>query len=336
MEPSFATQIVGIAALGPVDGASHGGKRLVVRGGPGQALVEHHHDVAAKGELDIDGALGRKEVSVAVQMRLEQDALFGNLAERFETEDLEAAGIGEDGAGPGHEAVESAPLTDALVPGTQKQVIGVGEDDLGVEVVNEVARGERLDGGLGADGHENRRFDDAVGGMEQAGARPCFGAGSLDFEVKRGVQLSIVANGLANEGRQGSGLKRLEKTEVRSCWRPVSCPLTSSSRRGNLVAAMLGYLLSSDFCLLSSNFCPTTSSADSQTKNFSGREAEISGAKRGIRRHGDPAPLFAQRPHALFDGVKDPDVWDSHAGVVEEPVLEVADGVVRRQDFDAD
>ena len=36
-----------------------------------------------------------------------------------EAEDLKAAGIGEDGAGPGHEAVQSAELPDGLVAGTQ-------------------------------------------------------------------------------------------------------------------------------------------------------------------------------------------------------------------------
>ena len=103
--------------------------------------------------------------------------MIGDFAQAGEAEDLEAAGIGEDGVGPGHEAVESAHLTDWLVAGTKVEMVGVGEQDFDAEVVGEVALIETLDGGLGADGHEDRGFDDAVRGVEQAGA----GAGGGTF-----------------------------------------------------------------------------------------------------------------------------------------------------------
>ena len=117
-------------------------------GGICQAFVEHHHDVAAERELDVDRVLGREDVRVAIQMRAEEDAFFGDFAQGLETEDLEAAGIGEDGSRPGHELVQAAQLADELVAGTQKQMIGVGENDFGVEVVDQIARGESFDGGL--------------------------------------------------------------------------------------------------------------------------------------------------------------------------------------------
>ena len=62
-------------------------------------------------------------------------------------------------------------------------MIGVGEDDLGVQLVGQVALGEAFDGGLRADRHEDRRLDGAVGGVEQAGARAGVGAFGLQFEV---------------------------------------------------------------------------------------------------------------------------------------------------------
>ncbi len=90
-----------------------------------QALVEHHHDVAAESQLDIDGRFGREQVRVAVEMRPEQHAFFGDLAQAVEAEDLESAGIGEDRPRPGHELVQSAELPDGLVPGPQEKMIGV-------------------------------------------------------------------------------------------------------------------------------------------------------------------------------------------------------------------
>ena len=67
---------------------------------------------------------------IAVEVRLEDHALLGDLAQAAQAEDLKAAGIGEDGVRPGHEAVQSAHLADQLVPGPQIQMIGVGQQDL--------------------------------------------------------------------------------------------------------------------------------------------------------------------------------------------------------------
>ena len=58
--------------------------------------------------------------AIAVQMRAEQHAFFGDLAQAAQAEDLEAAGIGEDGPRPVHELVQPAELADRLVAGAQK------------------------------------------------------------------------------------------------------------------------------------------------------------------------------------------------------------------------
>ena len=50
--------------------------------------------------LDVDGALGRQQVRAAVEVRLEVDALLGDLAARGEAEHLVAAAVGEDRRGP--------------------------------------------------------------------------------------------------------------------------------------------------------------------------------------------------------------------------------------------
>src|SRR4029079_13102324 len=56
-----------------------------------------------------------------------------------------------------------------LVTRTQCEVVRVGEDDGGTDLV-EVVRIERLDGGVGAHGHEHGGPDLAVGGRQHPGA----------------------------------------------------------------------------------------------------------------------------------------------------------------------
>ena len=102
-----------------------------MRRGERRAFVEHHLDVGAKQALHLDGALGREQMRGAVDMRLEGHAVLLDTAELRQRHDLIAAGVGEDGAVPAHEAVQPAKLGDALGARPQHEMIGVGEDDVG-------------------------------------------------------------------------------------------------------------------------------------------------------------------------------------------------------------
>eukprot|EP00850_Spirogloea_muscicola_P019822 SM000200S05812 [mRNA] locus=s200:28910:32367:- [translate_table: standard] len=78
-------------------------------------------------------------------------------ARRVERADhLEAARVGEQGAGPVHEAVEAAEAVEQRGAGAQREVVGVGQHDLAAQV-GELLHGEALDGALRADGHEHGR-----------------------------------------------------------------------------------------------------------------------------------------------------------------------------------
>ena len=59
-----------------------------------------------------------------------------------EAEHLIAAGVGQDRAAPADEAVQPAAPRDQLVAGTQMQVIGVAEEDVGAELL-ELLRSSR-------------------------------------------------------------------------------------------------------------------------------------------------------------------------------------------------
>src|SRR5438270_14072811 len=97
-----------MSGLRPANGPPHGAKRIRVSGRITEALIERHLNIAAQRQLDIDRSFGRKEMRIAVEMRVKQHTLLGDLADRIQAEDLKSAGIGEDGTGPSHEAMQAA------------------------------------------------------------------------------------------------------------------------------------------------------------------------------------------------------------------------------------
>ncbi len=94
--------------------------------------------------------------------------------------------------------MEAAETIDGFVAGAKVEVIGVAEDNARGSFFSDLRGGQALDRGLGADGHEDGGFDDAVGRLEEPGSRTCDGAGGLDFEAKgSGGQLCSLA-GMTN------------------------------------------------------------------------------------------------------------------------------------------
>ena len=118
--PSPGIAVMGARGPRPAHGAQGGHARGFVAGRIGQALIQHHHDVAAQGHLNVDGRFRGEHVLVAVEMRAEQDAVVCDLAEAGQADHLESAGVGEDGVWPGHEAVEAAQAVDGLRAGAER------------------------------------------------------------------------------------------------------------------------------------------------------------------------------------------------------------------------
>src|SRR5947208_13780632 len=108
-------------------------------------------------------------------MRLKGHAFYRDLAQAAQVENLEPDGIRENRARPVHELVEAAELANGLVPGTQIQVVGVPQDDFGVEIVEQIARQQAFDSSLRANGYEHRGLDVAMAGVQDS----CSGSGVL-------------------------------------------------------------------------------------------------------------------------------------------------------------
>ena len=105
-----------------------------------------------------------------VDMRIEEASFRRELSHLREREHLESAGVREDGPIPSHEPVEPAHGGDGLGARPQHEVVGVAEYHRGA-VLAEVARLERLHGGLRAHGHEYRRLHGPVRRVQKPGAR---------------------------------------------------------------------------------------------------------------------------------------------------------------------
>ena len=125
--------------------------------------------------LHVHGILGRQVHLVAIDGRTEAHALFRDLAQLGQAEHLEATRVGEDGALPVHEPVQSAMRADHFRARAQHQVEGVAEDDLRADGFQFLGR-HGLDRAVGAHGHEGRRLDHAAIQREPATARRALGA----------------------------------------------------------------------------------------------------------------------------------------------------------------
>ena len=80
--------------------------------------------------LDLDRPLGGQPLGRCRRGASEGHAVVVDLAEVGQAEDLEAAGVGQDRPVPAHEPVQPTQTGDALVAGSQGEVVGVGQDDL--------------------------------------------------------------------------------------------------------------------------------------------------------------------------------------------------------------
>jgi hypothetical protein len=86
--------------------------------------------------------------------------------------------------------VESAEFSDELVTGAKEEVIGVSENDGGMEIFGEVTLGEPFDGGLCAYGHEDRGGNVAVFGVEDSRASAGYGTFGLKLKGDLAGQIS--------------------------------------------------------------------------------------------------------------------------------------------------
>ena len=183
--PGAVLLVPGQAAAEPAVGALHRTHGVLAVGVVGRALVEDEGDVGPELRLHVHRDLGRDEELRPVPIGAETGALLvdphhgamgaapgpaapldlvGDAAVG-EREDLEPAGVGDQGAIPAHEIVQPAGGVDPLGTGRDEQVVGVAENQV-VADPGDLVRVERADGPLGSERDEGRCLHRPVGCFE--------------------------------------------------------------------------------------------------------------------------------------------------------------------------
>jgi hypothetical protein len=104
-------------------------------------------------------------------MRLELYPFLADLAQFTQAEDLKSAAVRQDRMIPVHEAVQTAQMFYQAMPGPQIQMVGIGQDDLGIDR-QKVFGGHGLDGRIGTHRHEYGGFNAAVESFQRAEPSP--------------------------------------------------------------------------------------------------------------------------------------------------------------------
>jgi hypothetical protein len=116
------TVVASMTARRPAHRALHRGLGLLMGGRKRRAVVEGHRDVRAERALHVHRIFGGQAHFAAVHRRLEAHTLLRDLAQFFEAEHLEAAGVREDRTAPMHETVQPTMRGDNLRTRPQHQV----------------------------------------------------------------------------------------------------------------------------------------------------------------------------------------------------------------------
>jgi hypothetical protein len=75
--------------------------------------------------------------------------------------------------------MQPAELFHRLVPRPQEEMVGIGKNDLGIQIIDKVSRQDSLNRSLGPHRHKNRRFHNPMVRMQQPGPRASFGTSGL-------------------------------------------------------------------------------------------------------------------------------------------------------------
>ena len=134
------------------------------------AFVQGHDDIGPDDALGVHVVLRGKSVARTVDVRGEPAPFFGKLADGGQGKDLEAAAVREDGTVPMLELVQPAGLAEGVQAGTEVEVVGVAEDDLGLDVLLQILVVHALHRADGAHRHEDGGADLPVVGGNHAGA----------------------------------------------------------------------------------------------------------------------------------------------------------------------
>ena len=179
----------------PAHRTLHGGRRPRLVDRERGTFVERHRHGGVERALRLDARFRGQAKGAPVDMRTEGQPFLVETTQFGERHRLEAPGVGEDRAGPGHEPVEAAEPGDALRAGPQHQVVGVRQHHVGAGRRHRRGR-RRLDRRRGSHGHEGGCLHRPVSGFQAARARGAVGRDDLEPQRRH--------DALSGQSRQAS------------------------------------------------------------------------------------------------------------------------------------
>ena len=157
-------------------------RRLFIGAGKRCAFVERHHHVRSQRPLDRHRFPRPEKEPGPVDVRGELHPVRLHLPQIGETEHLKSSAVGQNRMVPVLKRMKPSRLLDQLGPGTQKQVIGVPQNNLDIQLLQLAGR-HRLDRPPRPHRHEYRRVDNPVGGFQPSQTRPGGGILMQKFKV---------------------------------------------------------------------------------------------------------------------------------------------------------
>ena len=162
--------VVLLAPFRPAVGDLHVLLRRLPVAGIGRAHVKRHGDVGTQRLLDIHGLFRADKLPGAVQVALEGNPFLLDLPDSRKGEYLESAAVRQDRAVPAHELVQAARFLHQGFARPQVQVVGVGQQDLGADLLHFPGR-HRLHAGAGTHRHIDRRGNISMRRVQHAQPR---------------------------------------------------------------------------------------------------------------------------------------------------------------------
>ena len=153
--------------LGPTGGTLGRTLSVIKISGIRDAFVKGHRDISAQCLLHLRRNLRREKLLAAVDMRTEHYALFGDFAHCTQAEYLKATTVGKHTAFIIHKLVQTASLAHQLVTRTQKQMIGIRQNNLAAHII-QLFRCQSFYRCLCADRHKHRSFKGTMRRMQAA------------------------------------------------------------------------------------------------------------------------------------------------------------------------
>ena len=148
-----------------------------------RTFVKGHHDVGANDALSIHHVLRGEDMLGTVDVATEFASFLAELADACQGKYLKTAGVSQYRTVPGIELMKTACLAKCVKSGAQIKMVGVAQDNLGLDLLTEFSEVNTLDRANRSYGHEDRGLDLSVVGGYQACTCIAAWVGMLYFEL---------------------------------------------------------------------------------------------------------------------------------------------------------